>query len=166
VENRTRIGIGYDIHPLTQGRRLVLGGMDIPFDKGLDGWSDADVLTHAVIDALLGAAALGDIGSHFPPGEPQYKGISSLALLEKVRDRLKESGWQVVNIDATIVAEQPRLSRFISGMRKQLSQTLGIAVSQVNVKASTSARLGVVGRGEGIAALAVALIEGVKNEGL
>ena len=163
MENKTRIGIGYDIHPLTQGRRLVLGGMDIPFDKGLDSWSDADVLTHAIIDALLGAAALGDIGSHFPPGEPQYRGISSLALLEKVRDRLKESGWQVVNIDATIVAEQPRLSRFIGGMRKQLSQTLGIAVNQVNVKASTSARLGAVGRGEGIAALAVALIEGSKE---
>jgi 2-C-methyl-D-erythritol 2,4-cyclodiphosphate synthase len=158
--NKTRIGIGYDIHPLTQGCRLVLGGIDIPFDRGLDGWSDADVLTHAIIDALLGAAALGDIGSHFPPGEPQYKGISSLALLEKVRDRLKESGWQVVNIDATIIAEQPRLSPFIDNIQKQLSQTLGIAVSQVNVKASTSARLGAVGRGEGIAALAVALIEG------
>lgn len=163
MENRTRIGIGYDIHPLTQGRRLVLGGIDIPFDKGLSGWSDADVLTHAIIDALLGAAALGDIGSHFPPGEPQYKDISSLALLERVRDRLTESGWQVVNIDATIVAEQPRLSRFIDGMRKQLSQTLGIAVSQVNVKASTSARLGLVGRGEGMAALAVALIKGSKE---
>jgi 2-C-methyl-D-erythritol 2,4-cyclodiphosphate synthase len=163
VENRTRIGIGYDIHPLTQGRRLVLGGIEIPFDKGLDGWSDADVLTHAIIDALLGAAALGDIGSHFPPGEPQYRDISSLALLERVRDGLKESGWQVVNIDATIVAEQPRLSRFIDGMRKQLSQTLGIAVSQINVKASTSARLGPVGRGEGIVALAVALIKGSKE---
>jgi len=163
VENRTRIGIGYDIHPLTQGRRLVLGGIDIPFDKGLDGWSDADVLTHAIIDALLGAAALGDIGSHFPPGEPQYKDISSLALLGRVRDRLTESGWQVVNIDATIVAEQPRLSHFIDGMRKQLSQTLGIAVSQVNVKASTSAGLGAVGRGQGIAALAVALIKGSKE---
>jgi len=163
VENKTRIGIGYDIHPLTQGRRLVLGGIDIPFDKGLDGWSDADVLTHAIIDALLGAAALGDIGSHFPPGEPQYRGISSLALLERVRDNLRENGWQVVNIDATIVAEQPRLSRFIDKMRKQLSQTLGIAVSQVSVKASTSARLGVAGRGEGIAALAVALIQGSKE---
>ena len=163
MENKTRIGIGYDIHPLTQGRRLVLGGIDIPFDRGLDGWSDADVLTHAIIDALLGAAALGDIGSHFPPGEPQYRDISSLALLERVRDRLTESGWQVVNIDATIVAEQPRLSRFIGGMRKQLSQTLGIAVSQVNVKASTSARLGPVGRGEGVAALVVALIKGSKE---
>jgi len=155
-----RIGIGYDIHPLTQGRRLVLGGIDIPFGKGLSGWSDADVLTHAIIDALLGAAALGDIGSHFPPGEPQYKDISSLALLERVRDKLTENGWQVENVDATIVAEQPRLSDFIDGMRKQLSQTLGIALSQVSVKASTSARLGAVGRGEGVAAYAVALIKG------
>jgi 2-C-methyl-D-erythritol 2,4-cyclodiphosphate synthase len=155
-----RIGIGYDIHPLTQGRRLVLGGIDIPFGKGLSGWSDADVLTHAIIDALLGAAALGDIGSHFPPGEPQYKDISSLALLERVRDRLTENGWQVENVDATIVAEQPRLSDFIDRMRKQLSQTLGIALGQVSVKASTSARLGSVGRGEGVAAFAVALIKG------
>jgi len=155
-----RIGIGYDIHPLTQGRRLVLGGIDIPFGKGLSGWSDADVLTHAVIDALLGAAALGDIGSHFPSGEPQYRDISSLALLERVRDRLAENGWQIGNIDATIVAEQPKLRDFIDGMRKQLSQTLGIALSQVSVKASTSARLGSVGRGEGVAALAVALIKG------
>lgn len=127
----------------------MLGGIDIPFDKGLSGWSDVDVLTHAIIDALLGAAALGDIGSHFPPGEPQYKGISSLALLERVRDRLKESGWQVENVDATIIAEQPKLGGFIDKMRKQLSQALGIAISQVSVKASTSARLGSVGRGRG-----------------
>lgn len=160
MDNKTRIGIGYDIHPLTQGRRLVLGGIDIPFDKGLSGWSDADVLTHAIIDALLGAAALGDIGSHFPPGEPQYKGISSLALLERVRDKLKESGWQVENVDATIVAEQPKLGGFIDKMRKQLSQALGIGLSRVSVKASTSARLGSVGRGEGIAAHAIALIKG------
>ncbi|UCC90606.1 MAG: 2-C-methyl-D-erythritol 2,4-cyclodiphosphate synthase, partial [Dehalococcoidia bacterium] len=112
MENKTRIGIGYDIHPLTQGRRLVLGGIDIPFGKGLSGWSDADVLTHAIIDALLGAAALGDIGSHFPPGEPQYKDISSLTLLERVRDELAENSWQVDSIDATIVAENPRLRDF------------------------------------------------------
>jgi len=155
-----RIGIGYDIHPLTQGRRLVLGGVEIPFSKGLDGWSDADVLTHAIIDALLGAAALGDIGSYFPPGEPEFKGISSLVLLERVRGKLAESGWEIENVDATIIAEQPRLSGFIGGMRKQLSQTLGIGLSQVNVKASTSARLGLVGRGEGVIALAVALIKG------
>jgi len=160
VANKKRIGIGYDIHPLTQGRRLVLGGVEIPFDKGLDGWSDADVLTHAIIDALLGAAALGDIGSHFPPGEPEFKDISSLALLERVRDKLTESGWQIENVDATIIAEQPRLSGFIGGMRKQLSQALGITLNQVSVKASTSARLGLVGRGEGVIALAVALIKG------
>ncbi len=156
-----RIGIGYDVHSLTPGRRLVLGGVEIPFDKGLSGWSDADVLTHAIIDAMLGAAALGDIGSHFPPGEPQYKDISSLLLLKKVRDKLAENGWQIGNVDATIVAEQPKLGDFINGMRKQLSQTLGIALSQVSVKASTSGQLGFIGRGEGIAAYAIALIQGV-----
>ena len=158
-----RVGIGYDVHPLLSGRRLVLGGVDIPFHKGLGGWSDADVLIHAIMDALLGAAALGDIGSHFPPGEPQYKGISSLTLLEMVRDKLKENSWQVVNVDATIVAEQPRLRDFIDQMRQQLSQTLGVALSQVSVKASTSAQLGFVGRGEGIAACAVALIESISD---
>ncbi|MFC2041526.1 2-C-methyl-D-erythritol 2,4-cyclodiphosphate synthase [Chloroflexota bacterium] len=156
-----RVGIGFDSHPLIAGRRLVLGGVDIPFDKGLDGWSDADVLTHAIIDALLGAAALGDIGSHFPPGEPEYKGISSLVLLGRVKDKLKKNGWQIENIDATVVAEQPRLGDFIDQMREQLGQTLGIATNQVGVKASTSARLGFTGRGEGIAAWAVALLKGV-----
>jgi len=163
MEGNRRIGIGYDVHPLTSGRKLVLGGVDIPFDKGLSGWSDADVLTHAIIDALLGAAALGDIGSHFPPGEPQYKDISSLSLLKRVRDELAENGWQIDNIDATIVAEQPKLRDFIDQMRQQLSQTLGITLNQVGVKASTSARLGFVGRGEGIAACAVALIEGISD---
>jgi len=158
-----RIGIGYDVHPLTTGRQLVLGGVDVPFDKSLSGWSDADVLTHAIMDALLGAAALGDIGSHFPPGEPQYKDISSLALLEKVRAELTNDGWLVVNIDATIVAEQPKLRDFIDGMRQQLSQTLGIALGQVSVKASTSNQLGFIGRGEGIAVCAVALIEGTTS---
>ncbi len=158
-----RVGIGYDVHPLASGRRLVLGGINIPFDKGLSGWSDADVLTHAIIDALLGAAALGDIGGHFPPGDPQYKDISSLALLKKVRDMLAENGWQVDNIDATIVAEQPELKDFIDQMRHQLGQTLGIDVSQVSVKASTSAQLGFVGRGEGMATWAVALIESIST---
>ncbi len=161
-----RVGIGYDVHPLVPRRRLVLGGVDIPFDKGLGGWSDADVLTHAIIDALLGAAALGDIGSHFPPGEPQYRDISSLALLKRVKDELAENGWRVDNIDATIVAELPKLGDFIFKMRQQLSQTLGIALSQVNVKASTSEQLGFVGREEGMAAYAVALIEGSKDEGI
>ncbi len=158
-----RVGIGYDVHPLTPGRRLVLGGVDIPFDKGLSGWSDADVLTHAIIDALLGAASLGDVGSHFPPGEPEYKDISSLILLKRVKDELTENGWLIVNVDATIVAEQPRLRDFIDRMRQQLSQTLGIALSQVSVKASTSNRVGSLGRGEGIVAYAVALIEGDKE---
>jgi len=163
MESKSRVGVGYDVHPLIPGRKLVLGGIDIPFAKGLSGWSDADVLTHAIIDALLGAAALGDIGSHFPPDEPQYKDISSLALLERVRDELAKNGWQVDNIDATVVAEQPRLRDYIDRMRQQLSQTLGVAPSQVSVKASTSAQLGFVGRGEGMAAYAVALIESISS---
>ena len=159
MNNKLRVGIGYDVHSLIPGRRLVLGGIDIPFDKGLSGWSDADVLTHAIIDALLGAAARGDIGSHFPPGDPQYKDISSLILLERIRDELAENGWQVNNIDATVVAESPRLRDLIDQMRGQLSQTLGININQVSVKAHTSDQLGFVGRGEGIAAYAVATLE-------
>ena len=166
MRDKIRVGIGYDVHPLVLGRRLVLGGVEIPFNKGLDGWSDADVLTHVIIDALLGAAALGDIGKHFPPGDPQYKGISSLVLLEKVKYELDKNGWQVHNIDATIVAEKPKLKDFITGMRQQLSQTLGIALCQMSVKASTSAGLGFIGRGEGIAAHAIAMLEGSKDEGI
>ncbi|MFC2047312.1 2-C-methyl-D-erythritol 2,4-cyclodiphosphate synthase [Chloroflexota bacterium] len=161
-----RIGIGFDVHPLAQKRRLVLGGVDIPFDKGLSGWSDADVLTHAIIDALLGAAALGDIGSHFPPGEPQYKDISSLVLLKRVGDELAANGWWVENIDATVVAERPRLSDFIGEMQRQLSRILGINFGQVSVKASTTAQLGFIGREEGIATYAVALIERNKDESI
>lgn len=159
MSGKIRAGIGYDAHSLTPGRRLVLGGVDIPFEQGLSGWSDADVLTHAVMDALLGAAALGDIGSHFPPGEPEYKDISSLILLGRVKDELSESGWQVNNIDATIVAERPKLRDFIDQMREQLSRTLGINISRVSVKASTSDGLGFTGRGEGISAYAVATLE-------
>jgi 2-C-methyl-D-erythritol 2,4-cyclodiphosphate synthase len=166
MNGKVRAGIGYDVHPLVPGRKLVLGGIDIPFAKGLSGWSDADALTHAIIDALLGAAARGDIGSHFPPGEPQYQDISSLVLLEEVSEELAADGWRVVNVDATILAESPRLRDFIERMRQQLSQTLGIDVSQVSVKASTSNGLGSVGRGEGIAAYAVALIEGGKDESI
>ena len=154
-----RVGIGYDVHVLTPGRRLVLGGVDIPFDRGLDGWSDADVLTHAIIDALLGAAALGDIGKHFPPGDAEYQNISSIMLLERVRDKLAENGWQVGNIDATVIAEQPRLRDYIDPMREQLSQALGIDAGRLSIKASTSEGLGFTGRGEGIAAVAVALLE-------
>jgi 2-C-methyl-D-erythritol 2,4-cyclodiphosphate synthase len=159
MSGKWRTGIGYDVHSLVLGRRLVLGGVDIPFTRGLSGWSDADVLTHAIIDALLGAAVLGDIGTNFPPGEPEYKDISSLVLLKRVRDKLEENGWQVNNIDATILAETPRLGGFIHQMREQLSRTLGINISQVSVKASTSDRLGFIGRGEGIAAYAIATIE-------
>ncbi len=161
-----RIGIGYDVHPLKPGRRLVLGGVDIPFEKGLEGWSDADALTHAIIDALLGAASMGDIGSHFPPGEPEYRGISSLVLLKIIRDKLAEKRWQVANIDATVVAEKPRLREYIDPIRRQLSQALGITMEQVSVKASTSKQLGFAGREEGIAVYAVALIEGGKNESI
>ena len=164
MKGSMRIGIGYDVHPLVPGRRLVLGGIDIPFEKGLDGWSDADVLTHAVTDALLGAAALGDIGSLFPPGEPQYRDISSLVLLKEVTEKLTAGDWRVVNVDATIVAEKPVLGEHIDIIREQLSRTLNINVSRVSVKASTSNGLGFIGRGEGIAAYAVALIEGGKDE--
>jgi len=160
MANKIHIGVGYDAHPLVPGRRLVLGGVEIPFDKGLDGWSDADVLTHAIIDALLGAASLGDIGSHFPPGDPAYKDISSLVLLQRVKERLAENAWLIDNIDATVVAAQPKLRDFIDRMRKQLSQTLSIPMSQVSVKASTSNQLGFAGRGEGIAVHTVALIRG------
>ena len=137
----------------------MLGGVDIPFDRGLSGWSDADVLTHAVIDALLGAAALGDIGSHFPPGEAEYKDISSLILLGRVKGELADKGWLVNNVDATVIAEKPKLREYIDQIRQQLSRTLGINISQVSVKASTSDKLGFTGRGEGIAAYAVATVE-------
>lgn len=159
MSGKLRVGIGYDVHSLVPGRKLVLGGVNIPFDKGLNGWSDADVLTHAVLDALLGAAALGDIGSHFPPGDLEYKDISSLRLLGRVKAKLAENGWRVNNIDATVVTEKPHLRDFIDPMRQQLSQTLGIDVTQVSIKAKTSDRLGSIGRGEGIAAYAVAILE-------
>ena len=154
-----RVGIGHDVHRLVTGRRLVLGGVDIPFETGLDGWSDADVLTHAVMDALLGAAALGDIGRHFPPGEAQYEGVSSLELLGRVRALLSDRGWRVGNVDATVVAERPRLSGHIEQMRKRLGEALEIDVGRVSVKASTSEGLGFTGRGEGMAAWEVALLE-------
>ncbi len=158
MSGNLRIGIGYDVHAFAAGRSLVLGGVAIPFKRGLSGWSDADVLTHAIMDALLGAAALGDIGHHFPPGDLQYKDISSLTLLAKVKDLLTANGWQVNNVDATIIAEKPRLSEHIPQMREKLGQTLGVDVENVSIKASTSDGLGFTGRGEGIAALALAAI--------
>lgn len=154
-----RVGIGYDVHRLAPGKKLVLGGIEIPFDKGLIGWSDADVLTHAVIDALLGAAAMGDIGKHFPSGDPQYKDVSSLKLLEKVRAMLSESGWRVCNIDAVVVAEQPKLADYREKICSSLAGTLNIPSGKLNVKASTSEELGFVGREEGIASWATALLE-------
>ncbi|MBI4304323.1 MAG: 2-C-methyl-D-erythritol 2,4-cyclodiphosphate synthase [Chloroflexi bacterium] len=159
MASRIQVGIGYDVHPLAAGRRLILGGVAIPFDKGLQGWSDGDALTHAIIDALLGAAALGNIGQHFPPGDPQYKDISSLELLKRVSDELKQKGWAIGNIDATVIAEKPKLRDFIDSMRGKISEMLGIEISQVSVKATTSEEMGFVGRGEGMAVMAVALIE-------
>lgn len=154
-----RTGIGYDCHRLAPERKLVLGGVHVPFDKGLIGWSDADALTHAVIDSLLGAAALGDIGAHFPPGDPAYKDISSLTLLQKVVGMLDDKGFRVVNVDATVIAEQPRLREHIDQMRSRLAGVLQIGVDQVSIKASTANLLGFVGREEGMATWAVSSIE-------
>ncbi len=154
-----RVGVGYDVHPLVSGRRLILGGVDIPFEKGLDGHSDADVLVHAIIDALLGATGLGDIGVHFPSSDPRYKDISSVSLLRQVVSRLRAEGWLVCNVDASIVAERPRLTPFISEMRRIIGEALGIDVDLVGVKSTTSKGLGFLGKGEGIAVHAVAMVE-------
>jgi 2-C-methyl-D-erythritol 2,4-cyclodiphosphate synthase len=159
MSSNLRSGIGFDSHPFIAGRKLVLGGVEIPFSKGLEGWSDADVLTHAVMDALLGAAALGDIGVHFPPGDAAYKGISSLIMLARVKGMLAAKGWRVGNIDATVVAEKPKLRDHVDSMRKKLSEALGVSTDCVSVKASTANGLGAIGRGEGIAVYAVCLIE-------
>jgi len=155
-----RIGIGWDSHPLVSGRRLILGGVDIPYDKGLSGWSDADVAVHAIIDALCGAANLGDIGTLFPSQEPEYKDISSLVLLNKTTELLKAKGLSVVNIDVTIMAQNPKLSPFVPEMKKRIGQALGVDSIQVTIKATTTNGLGFIGRGEGMAAQAVALIRG------
>jgi len=154
-----RVGIGYDAHPLVSNRKLVLGGVEIPFNKGLSGHSDADVLLHAVMDALLGAAGLKDIGSHFPPEEAKYRDISSLTLLAEVKNLLEERKFKSSNIDATIVAQEPKVAPFINEMRRRLSQTLEMNPDQIAIKATTTNGLGFVGRQEGMAALAVAMIE-------
>ena len=156
-----QFGIGFDIHPLAKGRKLVLGGVEIPFERGLDGWSDADALTHAIIDALLGATAMGDIGMHFPPGKPEYKNISSLKLLSEIKNKLTANGWQINNIDATGIAEKPKLREYIDRMREQLHQTLGIPIGQVSVKASTANQVGALGNEEAIATLAIASVQKV-----
>lgn len=154
-----RIGHGFDVHQLVQGRRCIIGGVDIPHEKGLDGHSDADVLLHAICDALLGAAALGDIGKHFPPTDDRYKGIDSRQLLRHVAALLKDKGYITGNIDATVMAEAPKLSKHTAQMCAYIASDCGIAADAVNVKATTTERLGFTGRGEGIAAEAVCLIQ-------
>ena len=153
-----RIGIGYDIHRLVEGRKLVIAGVDIPFEKGLLGHSDSDVLTHAICDALLGAAALDDIGTHFPDTDARYRGASSLDLLARVVELIAERGYRVANVDAVVMAEQPKLRPHIEAMRERLASTLRIDIDSVSVKAKTSEGLESVGRGEAMAAQAVALI--------
>ena len=155
----TRFGMGYDVHRLVEGRKLILGGVDVPYEKGLRGHSDADVLLHAITDALLGAAALGDIGRHFPDTDPAYAGADSQRLLAHVGELLKEHGYEIGNIDATIVAQRPKLMTFIPQMVSNIAETLGIAEDQVNVKATTEEKLGFTGSGEGISSYAVAGIE-------
>jgi 2-C-methyl-D-erythritol 2,4-cyclodiphosphate synthase len=154
-----RVGIGYDVHPLVKGRPLILGGIRIPYLYGLQGHSDADVLLHAICDALLGAVAEGDIGRHFPDTDPQYKEIRSTLLLKRVMDRVRQKGFHLLNIDTTIVAERPILSDFIPRMVKEIADVLEVEIGRVNVKASTSEGLGFTGRGEGISAYAVALVK-------
>lgn len=154
-----RIGHGFDVHAFAEGRRLIIGGVDIPHDRGLLGHSDADVLLHALCDALLGAAGQGDIGRHFPDSDPRYKGIDSRELLRHVTGLLRDQGWRVGNVDATIIAQAPKMAPHIPAMRAHIATDLGVAEDVVNVKATTTERLGFTGRGEGIAAEAVCLIQ-------
>lgn len=158
-----RVGMGYDVHKLVDGRSLVLGGVTIPYEKGLLGHSDADVLLHAIMDALLGAAALGDIGKHFPDTDPAYKGISSVRLLEHVRKLLEENLFLIENIDATIIAQAPKMRPYIDSMRKNIADALGITIEQVNIKATTEEGLGFTGSGEGISSQAVCLLTSPVN---
>ena len=154
-----RIGHGYDVHRLVAGRKLILGGVEVPFEKGLDGHSDADVLVHAVMDAMLGAVALGDIGKLFPDNDDAYLGADSMELLKKVRDVLRVHGWRLGNLDATVIAQRPKLAPYIDTMRQNIAGVLETNVSNVSVKATPEERLGFTGSGEGIAAHAVCLIE-------
>ena len=158
-----RVGLGYDVHKLVEGRDLIIGGVQIPYEKGLLGHSDADVLLHAIMDALLGAAALGDIGKHFPDTDPKYKGISSIKLLEYVRELIDDELYVVGNIDATIIAQRPKMAPYIEQMKKNVANALAIEVSQVNIKATTEEGLGFTGSGEGISAQAIASLETIVN---
>ena len=154
-----RVGIGYDVHPLAEGSPLILGGVEIKYNRILIGWSDADVLLHSIIDALLGAAGLADIGTHFPPSDPEYENASSIVLLQKVKAMLDKGNWNIVNIDSTIVAEEPKLAPYVDQMKESISNALSIDKSQIGIKATTTEQMGFTGRGEGIAAQAVALID-------
>jgi len=154
-----RVGLGIDVHPLVAGRPLVLGGVTVPSDRGLDGHSDADVLTHAVCEALLGALALGDLGRHFPDTDPRNRGVSSLSLLQAVKGLVERRGGRLVNVDATVLAQSPRLSQFLPEMAKRLADTLDLGVDRVSVKAKSPEGLGLLGRGEGIGAMAVVAVE-------
>jgi 2-C-methyl-D-erythritol 2,4-cyclodiphosphate synthase len=156
-----RIGHGYDVHRLVEGRLLILGGVTVPYERGLLGHSDADVLTHAVMDALLGAAGLGDIGRHFPDTDPTYKGADSLKLLDHVMEVLRDNGWQVGNVDATVIAQRPKLAGYILEMRENLAARMGVSSAHVNVKATTEEKLGFTGSGEGISAHAVCLLTAI-----
>ena len=156
-----RIGHGYDVHRLVEGRKLILGGVDIPYEKGLLGHSDADVLAHAIMDALLGAAALGDIGKLFPDNDPAYEGADSMKLLARVAEVLDEKGYAIGNIDATVIAQKPKLAPYIEQMRRRMAEVCGIDMEQLSVKATTEEKLGFTGSGEGIAAHAVCLL--IKN---
>ena len=158
-----RVGMGYDVHKLVEGRKLILGGVEIPYEKGLLGHSDADVMLHAVMDALLGAAALGDIGLHFPDTDPKYKGASSIKLLEHVGRLLEENGYVIENIDATIIAQRPKMRPHIDQMRENMAKALKIDVDQINVKATTEEGLGFTGSGEGISSQAICAIEKFTN---
>ena len=158
-----RIGHGYDVQRLVPGRRCIIGGVDIPFELGLDGHSDADVLTHAVMDALLGALALGDIGKHFPDTDPRYKGADSIALLRHVAALIREQGWRLGNLDATVLAQAPKLAPHIAQMRKNLADAIGCEAGQVSVKATTEEGLGFTGAKQGIAAHCVCLLEAVRS---
>ena len=154
-----RVGHGYDVHRLVEGRKLVLGGVEIPYELGLDGHSDADVLTHAIMDALLGAAAMGDLGRHFPDSSEEFRGISSLVLLENVCEKLKAGGYEIVNVDSTLVLQRPKIAPYIDKMKSILSKTMGLREGRVNVKATTEEHLGFTGRGEGVCAHAVVMLK-------
>ena len=159
-----RVGQGFDVHALVAGRKLIMGGVHVPYERGLEGHSDADVLLHAICDALLGAAALGDIGRHFPDTDPTYKGADSRVLLRAVRDKVAQAGYGVLNLDATIIAQAPRMAPHIPQMVANIAADLGVAPGAVNVKATTTEKLGFTGRGEGIAAQAIALLGALPDE--